>query len=214
MSSFERYYQDLLEWEGVQSIPLIAAWNEIDVQSIGNDFSNAILASNIYNLAVPVRGGSTNQSIGNQIEEFLVSSITRHLERFEIRSCSGHGYPDRELREKATRRRFPLEFKATSRWNPSDTNRCVLTSSSTKLRENFAAPINHLLVTVCYDASAALHRIFRVRLDFIQPGTEVNVRLEASVNHKILNLGAHPKRVIEGSSSVVADSSRSNLGLL
>jgi hypothetical protein len=69
-------------------------------------------------------------------------------------------------------------------------------SSSKKLREAFAAPIHHVLLTVCYDVAGAVYCISCVRLDFIQPTTEVSVRLEASVNHKILSSGQHTSRTI------------------
>ncbi len=35
-----------------------------------------------------------------------------------------------------------------------------------------------------------------IRLDFLEPDTAVNVRLEASVNHKILAAGPHRSKVI------------------
>jgi hypothetical protein len=86
-----------------------------------------------------------------------------------------------------------LEMKATSQWNPADSNRRVLTSSSAKIRNNFCPPIYHLNCTVMYDPSDSdAATINALRLDFLQPTTLVNVRLEASVNHKILSSGIHP----------------------
>jgi len=196
MSTFERYYRDLLEWEDVPFTPLISEWAEADVQPIADDFTQAIGASGIRGATVPIQAGSTNQSIGNQVEEFFVSHVAGRLQRYRIAACSGHGYPDRQLREQSGNRRFPLELKATSQWNPSDANRRVLTSSSKKLRETFTAPIHHLLTTICYDLDNGDCRIARVRLDFIQPSTEVGVRLEASVSHRILSSGRHPSRTI------------------
>jgi hypothetical protein len=196
MSTFERYYQDLLEWEGVAFTSLIAEWSDTDAQAIANDFTQAIASTSVKGAQVSIRPGSSNQSIGNQVEEFFVGRVSGALKQFRILDCSGHGYPDKQLHEQSTRKRFPLELKATSQWNPSDSNRRVLTSSSKKLRESFTAPIHHVLLTVCYDVTGAVYRILRVRLDFIQPSPEVSVRLEASVNHKILSSGHHTSRTI------------------
>ena len=110
--------------------------------------------------------------------------------------CSGAGYPDKTLTERSTRLKMPLEVKATSAWNPSDSNRRVLTSSSKKLRSQFRTPIYHLLLTVLYSPTSTHATIDAIRLDFLEPTTTVSVRLEASVNHKILSNGPHHKKVI------------------
>ncbi|MEA3188922.1 MAG: hypothetical protein QOD99_2752 [Chthoniobacter sp.] len=52
-------------------------------------------------------------------------------------------------------------------------------------------PIHHLLCTVLYRISPTTAEIHAIRLDFLEPPTPVNVRLEASVNHKILATGSH-----------------------
>jgi len=89
-----------------------------------------------------------------------------------------------------------FELKATSDWDPKGTNRIVLTSSSKKLRDPkfFSPPICHLLCTAQYDRTSAV--VNWLRLDFLEPTTEVNVRFEASVNHKILAAGSHQKITI------------------
>ena len=92
---------------------------------------------------------------------------------------------------------MPLEFKASRDWNPNDANRRVLTSSSKKLREQFPAPIHHLLLTVLYFPASPRYVVIKaLRLDFLEPSTAVNVRLEASVNHKILANGPHHSKII------------------
>jgi hypothetical protein len=118
------------------------------------------------------------------------------MRAFTIGACSGAGYPDRILIQRDTRLRMPLEVKATSDWNPSDSNRRVLTSSSEKLRRQFTSPIHHLLMTLLYTIEGQGARVDAVRLDFLEPDTTVNVRLEASVNHKILAAGPHRSKVI------------------
>jgi|SRR5439155_6330893 len=189
MSTFEKYYEDLLTWEGVPFTQLISPWNQDDAKSIADDFARAIARSGIRGMLVPIRAGSTNQSIGNQVETFFVSLVDVSLQTFRIIDCPGHGYPDKQLRDRLSGRRFPLELKATSQWNPADSNRRVLTSSSDKVRSNFVAPMCHLLTTVCYEIND--YSVSSIRLDFIEPTTKVSVRLEASVNHRLLSVAAH-----------------------
>ena len=62
--------------------------------------------------------------------------------------------------------------------------------------DRFRAPIRHLLTTICYRVIDGAYRVTDVRLDFLQPTTEVQVRFEASVNHRILNSGNHPSRML------------------
>jgi hypothetical protein len=100
------------------------------------------------------------------------------------------------LTETTTNTHIPLEVKATSNWNDRDSNRRVLTSSSNKLRAQFSDPIYHLLLTVLYSQNENLATIEAIRLDFLELTTVVNVRLEASVNHKILATGHHCQRII------------------
>jgi hypothetical protein len=194
--TFEQYYEELLKREEVPFTPLVAQWPDADVQAIAQDFTQAVVSGGIRGSAVPIRAGSTNQSAGNQVEKFFVERISRELRQFSISAYPGKGYPDRQLHHRSSSRRFALEIKATSQWNPSDTNRRVLTCSSTRLRENFSAPIHHLLTTVCYNSDDGDCHIASVRLDFIQPSTEVGVRLEAEVSHRILSLGGHPSQTI------------------
>ena len=106
----------------------------------------------------------------------------------------GAGYPDQVLSSAAAR--MPMEIKATGDWNPRDSNRRVLTSSSTKLREQFQSPIFHLLCTVLYAERANAVRVEALRLDFLEPSTAVSVRLEASVSHKLLSQAPHHSVVI------------------
>jgi len=73
-------------------------------------------------------------------------------------------------------------------WGNSS-NRRVLTSSSRKLRQQFKTPVYHLLMTALYTNTPASARIDGIRLDFLEPTTSVNVRLEASENHKIRATG-------------------------
>ena len=91
---------------------------------------------------------------------------------------------------------FALEVKATSDWNPNDSNRRVITSSSEKIRKQFSEPIHHLLFTLLYKIETGFAVIEHMRLDFLEPTTPVSVRLEASVNHKLLSHGTPASFVI------------------
>ena len=191
MSTLLDYYNDLLRWENIPVRQLVMQWSRSESVTIERDFRQAIHGSLTIGGFVPIVQGSTNQSIGNQVERHFIREIHTHLSEFKIFECSGAGYPDKALVRLNDRKEFPLEFKATSHWNPSDSNRRVLTSSSTKLRRKFRGSINHILATVIYNNSGGTCRVEQLRLDFLEPDTQVNVRLEASVNHKILSQGSH-----------------------
>ena len=196
MWTLEEFYRELQEREGVKPLPSVAEWPQQNIDAIIEKMSGAFVNANLKNTIVPIKPGSTNQSIGNQIASFVVTQLNPRLEAFRIEDCSGYGYPDKILRELASGQLFPFEVKATSQWDPSDSNRRVLTSSSSKLRDRFRDPIHHLLVTILYRQSAGKYGVDGIRLDFLEPSTRVNIRLEASVNHKILHEGTHRNTTI------------------
>lgn len=196
MPNLSDYYADLLTWEGHSPTELVHSWPTQLCQAIEEDFVLAVASSELKGSNCPIRDRSSNQSIGNQVEVFTITKLEVAMSQFTIAPCSGAGFPDKTLIERATSMKMPLEMKATSDWNPRDSNRRVLTSSSQKLRVLFTAPIHHLLLTVHYSPSSLHATIDAIRLDFLEPSTTVNVRLEASVNHKILARGTHHSRVI------------------
>lgn len=188
MKNFAEYYKDLLEWEEVEFRELISHWQDDLITEVKNDFQKAVKNSGLKGLAfIP---NKTNQSVGNQVEIVAIEKLNEYLKTFQIENCSGAGYPDRVL-TKSDFKQVALEMKATGDWNPSDSNRRVLTSSSKKLREKFDSPIYHLLCTVIYKSEIGSAKIEAIRLDFIEPITQVSVRLEASVSHKMLTNATH-----------------------
>ncbi len=191
MATLADYYRDLLAWEELPFTSLIELWPAELARQVEEDFQLGVGASGIKGVSCPIRPGSSNQSIGNQVEEFTVSRLAPHTVKFKILPCSGAGYPDKTLVQNGSGLKIAFEIKATSDWNPSDSNRRVLTSSSEKIRRAFKPPVHHLLCTLLYTVQDGSARIDAVRLDFIEPTTSVNVRLEASVNHKILTSGPH-----------------------
>ena len=112
---------------------------------------------------------------------------------------AGAGYPDRRLWLDDPAFSCAMEIKATSVWNDGDSNRRVLTSSPVKLlgaidRNELPGPPCHLLATVLYDRATGV--VSAVRLDFLEPDSPVNVRLEASTSHKLLSSGAHASIIL------------------
>ena len=215
MSTLEKYYQDLLSWEqlyrepaeqqsdglreistGQQRRELVAQWPPTLRESIESAFVDAVSKSAIKGSSYSLRPNSSNQSIGNQIEKYTIEDLNTAISEFSISRCPGAGYPDQVLIQTATGIRIPLEVKATSNWDESDSNRRVLTSSSKKLQAQFSGPIYHLLLTILYSENQDFASINAIRLDFLEPTTPVNVRLEASVNHKILAEGHHHSKII------------------
>lgn len=196
MSDLLEFYYELQRREEFRPIQLVYEWDQVVIDNITTDFIQAMAAGSLVDSMFPIRHGSTNQSIGNQVEKYFIEKIQDHLKSYSIEPCSGAGYPDRILQSISTSQKVPLEFKATSSWNPKDSNRRVLTSSSKKLRCSFSPPIYHLLATIIYDNSGGSCHIKKLRLDFLEPITEVNIRLEASVNHKILSQGKHNFEII------------------
>jgi len=190
------YYNELQRREGLDPVELVAEWAQAETDAISGAFRNAFNASRITDQTIPIRPGSTNQSIGNQVADFFVPAINEHLKQYRIDACPGGGYPDKILVEIASRRTFPFELKATSTWNAADSNRRVLTSSSRKLRQRFPGAANHVLATMLYATGAGVSRVQSLRLDFIEPGTLVNIRLEASVSHRLLAEATHRSTTI------------------
>jgi len=196
MSNLIDYYNDLLSREGIPITPLAHTWPDNLIKDVEQYIEKAVSFSELKGANCKIRPGSTNQSIGNQIEKYTITSLQSYKSLFSIGICTGAGYPDMILTGNGFCHNIPLEVKATSKFNPLDSNRRVLTSSSKKIRSKFIAPIYHLLMTVQYSPSKIYATINAIRIDFLEPTTAVNVRLEASVSHKILSNGQHHTRII------------------
>lgn len=199
MTTFAEYYQDLLGRGELEEQELVSVWLPDLIIEVTNEVRQAIENSNLINSLCPIRPNSNNQSRGNQIADYLSNRLNEQLQNFSLLRCIGQeGYPDRSLVRLADdSRHISFEIKSTSRWNPNDSVRRVLTSSSSKLRLNFNLPIYHLICTVIYQREDNFARIRAVRLDFIEPNTNVKVRLEASVSHRILSNGEHQTVIFE-----------------
>jgi hypothetical protein len=122
---------------------LVAEWAQADTDAISAAFRNAFSASRIIEQTIPIRAGSTNQSIGNQVADFFVPVMNQHLEQYRIDACPGGGYPDKILVEIASRRTFPFELRRL----PLGTPPIQIDASSPHLRENYVSASRALLIT-------------------------------------------------------------------
>lgn len=196
MSNLIDYYKDLLHWEGEEPHELVHQWPQELRDATEKAFVDAVSTASLKGSVCPLKPNSTNQSIGNQVEKYTLGKLGSVISGFSIFPCQGQGYPDKMLIPQTTEFRIPLEVKATSSWNESNSIRRVLTSSSKKLRAQFREPIHHLVLTTLYSRNEDSAIIEAIRLDFLEPTTTVNVRLEASVSHKILANGPHHSKTI------------------
>ena len=90
-------------------------------------------------------------------------------------------------------------MKAKRAWSRDNWHRQVLASCSRKLQLYFPkVPLCHLLMTVLYVKRHNAIRMKGVRLDFLEPSSPVETRLEASVSQHLLAKGKHPVRVVRG----------------
>ncbi len=197
MQNLGDYYRKLLAWEGLDHRTLVDQWPEELRSAVESAFVTAASAAGLHGSICPHDPGATNQSIGNWIAKFTAEKLAPHLPDFRLEACAGSGYPDKLLTHVESGLRIPVELKATSTWCDKNSQRRVLTSSSRKLRNVFPGPIHHLLVTVVYSVPNTQNPealIGNLRLDFLEPFTEVSVRLEAAVTHKSLNGGSHHSR--------------------
>jgi len=194
MKTFAEYYAELLRREGQKHLDLISTWDRNLIGKIKKDFKAAAQLTTVKGLKFEVRKDSSNQSIGNQIADHIAPALNIGLRVFTIENCPGSGYPDRFL-ARGNIKNIALEMKATSNWK-GKSNRTVLTSSSVKLRKKFEPPIYHLLCTVIYSISEWTVTVGSLRLDFLEPTSNVNIRFEASVDQQILINSAHESILI------------------
>lgn len=192
--NIDSYYKQLLSAEGQCFTDLINKWDQSLILLIEKDFEVAIMLSQLKSTKISLRRKSSNQSAGNQICEQVISLISRFLKATSITPCKGSGYPDKILKV-SQGIKIALEVKATGVWRETDSNRRVLTCSSRKLRKYFYSPVYHLLMTLIYNRSGDIALVDSIRFDFIEPSTQVNIRLEASVSHKLLCNKTHHSKI-------------------
>lgn len=192
MPSFEDYLVEVQEYSGLDVRALISKWNAGIATATQAAISQAIQSQGYIGWQMPNFTGS-NQSLGNKAAAaFLTKIAPAFTNAFRIDMAPGKGYPDTILTIQG--QRHFLEFKATSDWDANDGNRRVLTSSPLKMRALIDAgsvekPPAHAVATVLYQNGGAIVEGFR--LDFLDPASPMNIRLEASTSHKLLAGGNH-----------------------
>ncbi len=193
---FRTFLEQLSVWEGRPTSNLIAEWNMSETKRIAGALRLAVVKSNLGDWVLSLPASVSNQALGNRMVHHLAEKLRHHIPGFDLQPCATQGYPDRRLTTAAGDRSFALELKASGDLDPNDTNRVVLTCSTTKLRRAFKRPVYHLLMTVCYRRRGGKIAIRAIRLDFLQPSTRVRVRFEASTSKHLLSRGQNPFAVI------------------
>jgi hypothetical protein len=192
MSSLGDYYRELMHREGKRNVSLTARWARNEIRRVRRCFRRAFMRCHFERRPLVLDSHITVPATGYKLESHFAARIDKHLRAFKIQACPGPGYPDRQLVQAANRRSCPCELKATQSFEPKSHHRVTLTCSSKKLRRHFAAPINHLLLMVLYRKARNKVWIRNYRLNFLEPSTKVNVRLEASVSMHLLAEGQRP----------------------
>ncbi|NBZ86579.1 hypothetical protein [Stagnihabitans tardus] len=169
---------------------LVRAWNPTETQLVQSTLVKAIRNSNL--IGAQMQAAASNQAQGNSAVKLFLGHVHGQLVApDEIDIAPGKGYPDCYLKVGGVS--YCLEVKNTENWTPNDTNRRVLLSSTKKMRKLVSTatiddPPAHLCCTLVHDQYLVINE---VRLDFIEPTTEVNVRLEASTSQKLLTNATH-----------------------
>lgn len=201
--TFSAYYRELQSRCGVANpVDLVGLWLPAHVNFI-KQIVDARAKAHLINkvipnlLVLPSGRARSNQSKGNVAADFCAERI--HDGVVLIEKLGGRGYPDRRIVLPTENFSCAFELKATSQWDEGDGNRRVITSSYTKLESAIQAgklpnPPCHLMGTILYDDNSGL--VTGLRLDFLEPTSPVNVRLEASTSHELLHSGAHTSLLI------------------
>jgi hypothetical protein len=190
--TFAAFYKELQRREGVaKPRDLIGPWSSARRSSIATALTAAFDAAGMLGATVPGIAGSTSQSAGNKAAAFSKERLTA-VRGYRLEVIQGAGYPDFVLRWNGGW--CCAEVKSTSK--PIGTRsslRMVLTGSSGRLRSEVEriglgkAPPCHLLFTLQHDAGV----VRGMRLDFLEPDTEVSVKFEASTSQQRLAEGRH-----------------------
>lgn len=190
---FEDFLTELQAFEGLTtSSRLVHNWKNHEKKLIEQILTDALISSIGKKSIIKVNGRTTNQSKGSKVESYICETIEKISDKnVNFQRLGKSGYPDSSITlTKFKNSIFSVEIKATSNWNPKDSNRRVLLSSTSKLRKlsknlNMTRQIKHLILTCIYDDSSLI--IKEIRIDYLEPSSNINLRLEASTTHKLLN---------------------------
>ena len=193
MPRFDAYLTEVQQRMNLlPTMTLIRAWTPQEIAAVEAALRAAVAASGVLNSVIPNFVG-TNQSKGNKAANHFIALVPPHLPaQNQISLAKGAGYPDRIYVSGQVG--YCMEFKATSNWQNADSNRRVLTSAPTKMRRlvnlgTIGNPPAHLICTVLY--SEPNSTVTGIRLDFLDPSSIVNIRLEASTSQRLLAQSPH-----------------------
>lgn len=194
--NFGEYYRDLLEYHGECPRDMIREWQDDEIQAIKTAIWTAVTDADFIGTVMTNFEDKTNQARGNEAERVFLELVRPKLKApFRIDDAPGPGYPDRIFMHGD--QGYCMEFKATSFWKETDTNRRVLTSSPSKLinlidNEKVTKPPAHMVAVIVYEELT----VTQFRVYFFDSETPINVRLEASTTQKLLSQDAHEPLII------------------
>jgi len=197
MARFDAYLHEVQQRHGHQPMQLIRAWTNQEAAAVEAAIRSAAQSSGLVGSLIPNFTG-TNQAKGNRAADHFVTTLPPFLPLpFRIDPATGSGYPDRIFANGAIG--YCMELKATSNWQNGDGNRRVLTSRPEKMRRlvnngKIGNPPAHFICTVLYNDTTS--QVTGIRLDFLEPDSQVNIRLEASTSQSLLTQGTHQKAMI------------------
>lgn len=192
VTSFRDFYARLQRWEGnAKPLDLIGRWTPWRRARIAKALSAAFDTASLLHATIPGFATSNPQSSGNKAASFLKERLT-DVPGYQLDVIRGVGYPDFVLRWRDGW--CCAEVKSTSKTDEEASSlRVVLTGSTARLRAELGrighssrAPC-HLLLTLKHTDRG---KIIGIRLDFLEPETEVNVKLEASTSRGMLKRGS------------------------
>lgn len=191
LTSFRDFYARLQRWEGIaKPLDLIGGWTPGRRAGIAKALSVAFDTADLLGATIPGFATSNPQSSGNKAASFLKERLT-DVPGYQLDVIRGVGYPDFVLRWRDGW--CCAEVKSTSKTDEEASSlRVVLTGSTARLRAeidrigNNSRPPCHLLFTLKHTDKGI---ITGMRLDFLEPETDVSVKLEASTSRAMLKRG-------------------------
>lgn len=194
--NFGDFYKELLKYHRANHRDMIRDWQDSEIRTIKKAIENAVDSAGFIGTTMEGFEGKSNQARGNEAEKIFLKLVRPKLKApFQIEDAPGSGYPDKIF--KNGKKGYCMEFKATSKWDDTDTNRRVLTSSPSKLmkliddKKVMKRPA-HMVAVIVYKGI----KVTQFRVYFIDSKTPVNDRLEASTTQKLLSQDSHEPLII------------------
>ena len=101
--TFAEFYNELQKREGHEPLPLVDAWPASLIDEIAQELAAAIGSQAIKGSVCPLREGSSNQSVGNQVEAFVMPKLMLGLKAFRLEKCKGADTPTKSFPRQGTK---------------------------------------------------------------------------------------------------------------